>query len=318
MTRLLLIFSLLLAFSTNTFGWKETYSEDQFPTIYDIDIIIAGSLKSATVQDGVQRSTMDAIDYDILQKNSSLFYGRIFENDFELPASQKSIDLDASIGFYPGRLPLLKIASLRDFIGLRFNLGLSMLPYSKAEVFKYTGPVKYYDSSNNEIRNYTGTITSEQDFFYFLPRIGLYYMHESGIVSDRIKPFAGIDVGIHFASYRLKHSFSTNTFTDSQYNYSAKADFQETAINAANFWSRAVAGLRVYMDSGVSLEGRIHYQLTDVKMKTFRTGSFQESKQAVGTASSVIYAQRERTQSGSINYLQSGLEYSIGVAIGLR
>ena len=217
---------MLLACSINTFAWKETYSEDQFPTIYDIDIVISGSLKSAAIQDGVQNSTMDTINYDILQKNSSLFYGSIFENDFELPASQKSIDLDASIGFYPGRLPLLKIASLRDFIGLRFNLGLSMLPYSKTEVFKYTGPVKYYDSSNNEIRNYTGTITAEQDF-YFLPRIGLYYMHESGIISDRIKPFAGIDVGVHFASYRLKHSFSTNTFTDSQYNYSAKADFQK-------------------------------------------------------------------------------------------
>ena len=318
MIRLLLTFSLVLACFTSTFAWKETYSEDQFPTIYDIDIVIAGSLKSTTVQESVQSSTMDAINYDILQKNSSLFYGSIFDNDFELPSSQKSIDLDASIGFYPGRLPLLKIASLRDFTGLRFNLGLSMLPYSKSEVFKYTGPVKYYDNSNNVIRNYTGTIISEQDFFYFLPRIGLYYMHESGIVSNRFKPFAGIDVGVHFASYRLKHSFSTNTFTDSQYNYNAKANFQETAINAANFWSRAVAGLRVYMDSGVSLEGRIHYQLTDVSMKTFRTGSFQESKQAVGSTSSVTYAQRERTQSGSINYLQSGLEYSIGVAIGLR
>ena len=318
MMKWVLMFSLFLSFSSTTLAWKETYNEDQFPTIYDVDIVISGSLKSATIQDSVQDSAMTAINYDILQKNSSLFHGSIFENDFELPASQKSIDLDASIGFYPGRLPLFKIASLRDFIGLRFNLGLSILPYSKSEVFKYTGPVKYYDSNNNVIRNYTGTITSEQDYFYFLPRIGLYYMLESGIITNRIKPFIGVDAGIHFASYRLKHSFSTNIFTDSQYNYSAKADFQETAINAANFWSRGVAGLRVYMDSGVSLEGKVHYQLTDVSMKTFRTGSFQESKQTVGTSSSVIYAQREKSQSGSINYLQSGLEYSIGVAIGLR
>lgn len=196
--------------------------------------------------------------------------------------------------------------------GLYFAPYITFYPFSSLEETHYSGPMTYTNADTGDVHTYNGSITEEEQIFFFTSGVNFYMFKKHGYYANRIHPYGSLELGLSFMSGERKMELSSSPLQVSPTEVrQIRGTVQEQFFNALSPRLGISVGTKIQLKGFHAIDVRLGfiYQETSVSMDRF--GTWRES------INDTVISRKVDDLSGKATFSQTGVYFNIGYVLDI-
>ncbi len=196
--------------------------------------------------------------------------------------------------------------------GVYFAPYITFYPFSSVEETHYSGPMTYTNADTGDVHTYSGSISENEQIFFFTSGVSFYMFKKNGYWANRIRPYGSLELGLSFMSGERKMELTSSPLEVSPTEIrQIRGTVQEQFFNSLSPRLGFSVGSKIQIKGFNAIDVRLGFIYQDTRVSMDRFGTWRES------INDTVISRKVDDLSGKATFSQTGVYFNIGYVLDI-